>query len=286
MSDALCTLVEATQGQRDADWCGRKVLVINEHWGSLVVACQGAQLLHFAPHGQQGWLWTTSTPKEAPGAIRGGIPLCWPWFGDADGHDGPAHGTARTAMWRVDAVDDHQDGVEIHLSPEERLDTQLTPRVVIQANAQRLNIELITEHTGDTPVSFTQALHTYLAVDQSFDCRVSGLAGARYLDKLDGLREKDQQGELGIRGALDRIYHSSRPLLLEAGNTTLRLAKQGSDSSVIWHPGSALPDDIPAEQAQRFVCIEAACTQLDRVWLAPGSHHLLAQHLSLETRDS
>ncbi|MCM5704996.1 D-hexose-6-phosphate mutarotase [Larsenimonas salina] len=282
MSESLSALIEQTQGRRDATWHDFSVHVINEAWGSLVVAHQGAQLLHFAPKGQRNWLWTTPTPKPAPGAIRGGIPLCWPWFGDADTAGEPAHGRARTATWRLDAVDEHEEGVELHLTPTEPLDSQLTPRVVIQANAKRLNVELITEHTGDTPTSFTQALHTYLSVDDAFDVRIEGLAGARYLDKLEGFKEKTQQGELGIRGGLDRIYHSSRPLLLRSGSAQRRIAKQGSDSSVVWHPGDQRPGDIPAEENTHFVCVEAACTQLDRVWLAPGSQHLLSQHLSLE----
>ncbi|HSH56482.1 MAG TPA: D-hexose-6-phosphate mutarotase, partial [Halomonas sp.] len=71
-----------------------------------------------------GWLWVTPTPQELPGAIRGGIPLCWPWFADdryadeSEDHSGPFHGTARQAQWRLDAVDEHEEGVELHLSPE------------------------------------------------------------------------------------------------------------------------------------------------------------------------
>ncbi|MFC0266673.1 D-hexose-6-phosphate mutarotase [Kushneria aurantia] len=282
-AETFADLLSATRGRRDADWQGRSLLVINESWGELIVSRQGAHLLHYAPAGERGWLWTTPTPKAVPGAIRGGVPLCWPWFAEPEDGQGPMHGLARTADWRIDAIDEEiEGGVEIHLSPEKPLHDQLAPRLVIRANARRLELELITEHRGETPLKLTQALHAYFAVADVHRARVEGLAGARYLDKLDDFAERDQNGELGVRGALDRIYHSSRPLLLDDGQRRLRIAKQGSDSSVVWHPGDSAPGDVPDEQRYAFLCIEPACTRLDPVWLAPGAQHLLALHISAE----
>ncbi|MDR5891325.1 D-hexose-6-phosphate mutarotase [Halomonas mongoliensis] len=233
-----------------------------------------------------GWLWVTPTPQALPGTIRGGIPLCWPWFADdhyadeSEDRSGPFHGPARLAGWRLDAVDEHEEGVELHLSPEERLHTQLAPRVVIQANARRLHVELITEHVGETPVKISGALHSYLAVADARACRLEGLVGARYLDKLAGFAEGEQQGELGVRGAVDRIYHSNAELTLDDGQRRLRIARQGSDSAVVWQPGDALPEDTPADAGRRFLCVEAANTRLDPVWLVPGAQHLLGTTLS------
>ncbi|QTF91875.1 D-hexose-6-phosphate mutarotase, partial [Halomonas sp. BM-2019] len=258
---SLRTLLDETRGQRRAEWAGRELWLANEPWGELAVSLQGAQVLHFLPNPAAGalpfapaparaegsrsadangggWLWVTPTPQALPGAIRGGIPLCWPWFADEHTADespdrsGPMHGPARTAPWRLEAVDEHEGGVELHLSPETRLHSQLVPRAVIQANAHRLHVELITEHVGETPVKISGALHTYLAVRDAFACRVEGLAGARYLDKLAGFAEREQQGELGVRGALDRIYHSNAELILDDGTRRLRIARQGSDSAV------------------------------------------------------
>ncbi|GAB2803022.1 hypothetical protein GCM10027040_34010 [Halomonas shantousis] len=230
-----------------------------------------------------GWLWVTPTPQAAPGAIRGGIPLCWPWFANEspDGQ-GPMHGPARKADWRLDAVDDHAEGVELHLSPESRLHEQLVPRVVVQANARRLHVELITEHRGETPVKLTGALHTYFAVSHAHACRVEGLAGARYLDKLKGFAEAEQQGELGIRGEVDRIYQSHRPVVLDDGQRRLRITKQGSDSTVVWQPDTARPEDTPADVVHRFLCVEAACTRVDPVWLVPDAQHLLSMTITRE----
>jgi len=283
--DSLRQLLDATQGQHEAEWQGRRVLLFNADWGELAVSLQGAQVLHFRPapaHGD-GWLWVTSTPQAVPGTIRGGIPVCWPWFADEspDGR-GPMHGTARQAEWRLDGVDDEDEGVEVHLSPTTRLDEQLTPRVVIHASARRLHVELITEHLGETPVKLTAALHTYFTVAHAHQCRIEGLAGARYLDKRLDFSEAHQQGELGVRGPLDRIYESNRPLVLDDGVRRFKIAKQGSDSTVVWHPDTDLPGDTPIDAGHRFLCVEAACTRLDPVWLVPGAQHLLATTLTRE----
>ncbi|MDN3521832.1 D-hexose-6-phosphate mutarotase [Halomonas ramblicola] len=304
---SLRALLDDTRGQRRADWAGREVWLANEAWGELAVSLQGAQVLHFlpnpaagalpagapaaadaAPEGMAagGWLWVTPTPQSLPGAIRGGIPLCWPWFADEHTADespdrsGPLHGPARKAQWRLDAVDEHEEGVELHLAPQERLHGQLSPRAVIQANANRLHVELITEHTGETPVKMSGALHTYFAVADAHACRVEGLAGARYLDKLADFAEREQQGTLGVRGPLDRIYHTNAELILDDGVRRLRIARQGSDSAVVWHPDDALPADTPPAAGRHYLCVEAANTRLDPVWLVPGAQHLLGTTLS------
>ncbi|MCE8034158.1 D-hexose-6-phosphate mutarotase [Billgrantia tianxiuensis] len=321
---SLRALIDETDGQRECEWADRRVWLARESWGELVVCLQGAQVLHFLPapetarnapeatrtdlpapapaqagtpevmgEGEEalvpgGWLWVTPTPQALPGAIRGGIPLCWPWFADERGADespdrsGPMHGPARLAQWRLDAVDEHEGGVELHLSPTERLHSQLVPRAVIQANARRLHVELITEHAGETPVKLSGALHSYLAVADSFACRAEGLAGARYLDKLAGFAEREQQGELAVRGGLDRIYHSNAEVVLDDGHRRLRVARQGSDSAVVWHPGETPPDDTPVMAARHFLCVESANTRLDPVWLVPGAQHLLGTTLSCE----
>ncbi|WP_346797382.1 D-hexose-6-phosphate mutarotase [Halomonas sp. Bachu 37] len=283
----LRQLMDDTNEERLVQWQGRDIWLFNAAWGELVVSLQGAQVLHFAPSGGSDWLWLTPTPKDLPGTLRGGIPLCWPWFGDerfADEsaeRDGPFHGLSRQALWRLEAADEHEEGIELHLSPETRLHSLLVPRVVIQANAQRLHVELISENRGDTPVKMSAALHSYLAVKDVHQCRLSGLAGARYLDKLKGFAEGEQQGELAVRGEVDRIYHTNNELRLDDGQRVMRIAKQSSDSTVVWHPDTTLPADIPMQAARQFLCVEAANTRLDPVWLVPGAQHMLGTTLSL-----
>lgn len=284
--ESLRALIADTAGQRTAEWQGRSLLILNQEWGELVVCHQGAQVLHYQPTGDSPWLWVTETPAALPGSIRGGIPLCWPWFADEfpEG-ESELHGPARKADWRIDAVDEEEEGVEIHASPVSALHAALSPRVVIFASRRFLKVELITENRGEAPIKMTGALHTYFAVPNAFECRVTGLAGASYLDKRQDFSCFDQQGELGIRGPLDRIYQTSQVQVLEDGKRQLRIAKQGSDSTVVWHPGDAPPADTSVENARGFLCVETACTRLDPVWLPPGAQHLLAQHISLLSGD-
>ncbi|GAB2725458.1 aldose epimerase family protein [Halomonas garicola] len=284
--DSLQERLDATDDQQTLTWEGRELVLFNQPWGQLAVALTGAQVVHFKPAGDTPWLWLTPTPAAAPATLRGGIPLCWPWFGDeryadeSPNRQGPFHGTARLAPWRLDGVDEHEEGIEVHLSPEERLHGRLTVRVVIQANARRLHVELISENVGDAPVKTSAALHTYLAVDDAFACRLEGLAGARYLDKHQGFAEGEQQGTLAPSGAVDRIYHSNAAVRVHDGRRTLLVAKDQSDSTVVWHPGEAPPDDTSPAAARGFLCVEAANTRLDPVWLVSGAQHLLGTTLT------
>ncbi|WP_447555734.1 D-hexose-6-phosphate mutarotase [Vreelandella sp. EE22] len=285
--DSLDALVLDVDGQVQTTWQDREVVIFNMAWGEMVISLQGGQVLHFKPRGASPWLWVTPDPQPLPGLIRGGIPLCWPWFADeryadeSPERDGPFHGLARQAMWRLEAVDEHAEGIEVHLCPTERLHSQLTARAVVQANAQRLNVELISENIGETPVKISAALHSYLSVAHTHQCRLEGLAGARYLDKLKDFAESEQQGTLTVQGQVDRIYHTNEAVTLDDGERTLRVAKQSSDSTVVWHPDHVLPTDIPKEAAYHFICIEAANTRLDPVWLVPGAQHLLGTTLSV-----
>ncbi|MGY4877935.1 D-hexose-6-phosphate mutarotase [Vreelandella aquamarina] len=284
--DTLRQLIDSTQGQQTVVWQERELVLFNQPWGQLAISLQGAQVLHFQPTGDTPWLWVTPTPQQLPGAVRGGIPVCWPWFGDeryadeSDDRSGPFHGLARHAQWRLDAADEHEEGIEVHLSPQTRLHSQLNVRVVVQANAQRLHVEVISGNSGTAPVKISAALHSYLAVENVLQCRLEGLAGARYLDKHRDFSEGEQQGTLAIQGPIDRIYHSNAAVILNDGDRALRIAKHDSDSTVVWHPGSELPGDTPAEAAVHFLCVEAANTRLDPVWLVPDAQHVLGTTLS------
>lgn len=284
--DSLRQRLDATDGQQTLTWQGREMVLFHQAWGQLAIALTGAQVVHFQPSGESPWLWLTPTPAEAPATLRGGIPLCWPWFGDeryadeSPNRQGPFHGHARLALWRLDAVDEHEEGIEVHLSPEERLHSQLNVRLVIQANARRLNVELISENAGEAPVKTSAALHSYLAVDDAFACQLEGLAGARYLDKRRDFAESEQQGTLAVRGPLDRLYHSNAAVVVDDGRRRLNVAKYQSDSTVVWHPGTATLDDTHDSAVRNFICVESANTRLDPVWLVPGARHLLGTTLS------
>ncbi|TXS94124.1 D-hexose-6-phosphate mutarotase [Parahaliea maris] len=285
MRQAVLAMLEALpDGIHEREQQGFKLLLLKAAWGELVVAEQGAQVLHFRPAGQCPLLWLSDNLKPAPAAIRGGIPLCWPWFGDAP--SGPAHGVARTGRWQLTVTGERADGCSLRAVPAVDLWPGLDPVVWITADRGALEISLETRNSGGESLEISQALHTYLVVSDVNLVRVQGLEGCEYLDKLRAGARASQAGELRLSGALDRIYdHNTAVEAIDPDwGRRLQIGKAGSGSTVVWNPGAGAADlvDVGMEQQKDFLCIEAANTVLDPVRLAPGECHRLATRISLE----
>ncbi len=221
-------------------------------------------------------------------AIRGGVPVIFPQFG-ARG-SGMRHGFARVATWREGAsgTDNGAAWAEFSLSQDDLppaiatawpFDFALRLRVTVQASS--LEVSLRVHNTGSQPFPFSAALHSYFAIDQLDQARITGLQRVRYSEETppDALQAEEV---LQFADKLDRIYHQlPGPLQLESGGATLRLAQQGFTDAVVWNPGaqdaSALPD-LADDEYPRFVCIEAALIQPDL--LAAGAEWHGSQQLS------
>ncbi|WNB84386.1 D-hexose-6-phosphate mutarotase [Cellulomonas sp. ATA003] len=183
------------------------------------VYLQGGHVTAWRPSGHDDVLWTSARSRFAEGtAIRGGVPVCFPWFGPLEGHpDAPAHGFARTLPWTLDAVEESGDDVVVALSLTDSPATHSTPwphpfraelRVTVGA---RLTLALTVHNTGEHPVTFAEALHTYLGVGDVRQVEVGGLEGRRYIDKLGGPEPVDGSAEPArITGETDRIYLDTR----------------------------------------------------------------------------
>lgn len=286
MRQALQTLLGALQpGVHEHVLEGFELLLIKAQWGELALARQGAQVLHYRPDGEAPLLWLSDRLKAPPAAIRGGVPLCWPWFG---GHPSqpelPAHGVARTAIWSWTLDDERADGVALHAVPPGELWPGLECELTVAVRNRALEIVLNTRNVGREPQEFTQALHSYLAVADVDRIDIRGLRGRDYLDKLQAGAIGHQDQELRLVGALDRIYRHKGvtevrdPVLQRC----LQVTKDGSGSTVVWNPGEAAATlaDVGAEQRCGFVCVEAANTSLDPVRLLPGAACSLGTTLS------
>lgn len=262
------------------------------------VSLHGAQVLSFAPQGALGdLLYVSERAQYVPGkAIRGGIPVCWPWFGpDPQGLGRPAHGLARTRPWAVCGSGVTPAGdTWLTLGLEDSPDTRavwphgFALRLEITVGA-RLRLALTTRNTGDTPFTLTQALHSYFAVADIDRARVTGLEGCRYIDKAAGAggAVRAQTGELRFTSEVDRIYTPApAEVTLDdtAGRRRIRIACEGSRSAVVWNPGAAIAAamaDLPDDGYRRFVCVETANAADDAVTLAPGGEHRLAAEIGL-----
>jgi glucose-6-phosphate 1-epimerase len=269
--------------------------VHNAHADALI-ALQGAQLLEFTPHGERPVIWLSEQARFNRGeSIRGGIPVCWPWFGDLARNpaavragvrqaDAPAHGWVRAQNWLLESVAELPGETRIVLRhPGASLldwahTAELTLTVAIGAT---LRLQLHTRNTGATPLAFSQALHTYFAVSAIEQTEIRGLDGMPYIDTLQDWQQFQQQGRVHAQGEIDRLYRQvpAHIQLRDAGwQRTLHLRTRNSASAVVWNPHVAKArrlSQFAPDAWRRMLCIETANVLDDSVSLAAGAGHSL-----------
>jgi len=259
---------------------------------------QGAHVTGWTPAGQAPVLWLSpSTALEQGAPIRGGVPICFPWF--ADGPSGglqPKHGFARTLPWHVETFEssDHEAVAVYRFSDADVRDPahrELFPHrfeaeYSVRFGAQ-LALELAVTNTDDHPFDVEEALHTYLAVGDVRRIRIEGLDGASYRDKVLGRDGCVQEGELVLDGETDRVYEAAGEVAVvdPVLGRVLRIRRAGAANTVVWNPGAekaaALPDVGP-DAWTGFVCVEGANTAAHAVRLEPGRTHRMAYRVAVE----
>ena len=270
---------------------------------STLVTPFGAHLLSWRPAGHPDVLWLSSRAVlDGTKAIRGGIPLCLPWFGSPTdsptrpGQGAGAHGFARTSPWTLlgstqpanDApasfsFELHHTGETSALYPH-----SFCARLDITAGAE-LNMTLTLTNEDDHPFAIEAALHTYLHVGDVKDVTVEGLDRERYYDKVRE-RYATQTGDVTFIGPTDRVYTSTQLVQVVDPKLGRRIIvdKSGSGSTIVWNPwsqGAATMSDIGEGEWQNFVCVETAAVRERALTLWPGHPHIMTQTLAVETLD-
>jgi D-hexose-6-phosphate mutarotase len=234
-------------------------------------------------------------------AIRGGIPICWPWFGaHPTDRTAPSHGFARTAMWRPQDLRSLPGGatqLTLRLTDRDATHGSWPPAFTLDyviTVGESLDLELVTTNNGSAPFTISEALHTYCRVGDVGAARVLGLDGVPYADSADGGRRERQSGAVVFEGEVDRVYLGTDarcvlddPLL----KRRILIDKCGSRSTVVWNPGAGkaaklgdLTDATPAAGSWRqLVCIETANALDDSIAVAPGQSHVLRARIQAET---
>jgi D-hexose-6-phosphate mutarotase len=260
------------------------------------ITLQGAHVLQFQPAGAAPMLFVSRSSFHALGKpIRGGVPVCFPWFGPRAGQpEAPAHGFARTLPWEVESIEGTRElgaTVILRLASSEATRTlwphDFIARLRVECTRQ-LGMTLEVENTGATPFQFEEALHTYFAVSDVRNVAVTGLERAAYLDKTDGLKLKQLDAQpLQITAETDRIFPANpATCTLEDPGIPRRIIvdKSGSQTTVVWNPwiakAAALPDFGDDEWPQ-MLCIETANTGTDAITLAPGARHAMSATVRL-----
>lgn len=298
----------------ESHWQGLPTLLIDTPLARCEIGLQGAQVLSFIPaHDGRDLLWCSPARLQPGRPVRGGIPICWPWF-SRQGQTPAAvqHGFARRLPWALRQAQEAADGsvrvtLELMAPPIEKPNGGLKERGAPQTAwpqtdwpasctaelhleiSAALTVRLISRNDSDTPLRLTQALHTYLRVGDVHHTALHGLQGRDYLDNLQGLTRFTQHVPWHFDQACDRIYLETAaehvledPLL----RRSIRIRSQGSGSTVVWNagaPGYAALGDVPAHAWPGYLCVEAAnCEPHDPVLLAPGARTELVQTLALD----
>ena len=248
----------------------------------------GAHLTSWYPAGAEEVMFlSTQSPWATGKAIRGGIPVCFPWFRNKlDDAKAPSHGVVRTKAWELDSIEYENDIVTVTLSTSSNDATlawwpypfHLVHRLQV---GKVLTQELIMTNTGATPLRFEEALHTYYRVGGAESVRISGLDGVRYLDNMDNNQEKRQSGDIVLTAQTDRAYLDTThaveivdPIL----RRRIRVSKEQSRSTVVWNPwstGAKTMADLGDEEWQIMACVEASNMRACGVDLAAGATHCM-----------
>lgn len=254
----------------------------------------GAHVTSWRPAGSEEVLFLSSKSRWDEGqAIRGGIPICFPWFrGKADDPSAPAHGFVRTRPWQLYSIVERNSAVSVTMFIESDEQTRrwwpgefrLAHRVTF---ASELKLELVCINTGTAPFHFEEALHTYNRVADVGTVRLRGLDGTSFLDNTDSNQKKTQIGDAMIAAQTDNAFintQSAVDLIDPALDRRIRLQKDKSSTTVVWNPwqdGAAKLRDLGEGEWRHFLCVEASNILGATVTLEPGQEHTISAVLSV-----
>jgi glucose-6-phosphate 1-epimerase len=261
---------------------------------SAEIYLHGAQLTSWkpVPHGEVIFLSERSRWEEGR-AIRGGIPVCFPWFrAKADNPQAPAHGIARTTTWQLESLTQQENSVTVTLAKESDEGTRqwwpyefrLVHRITVGAE---LRLEFSVTNTGSTPLRFEEALHTYHRVGDVEKIRVAGLDGALFLDNTAGNRESTQHGDVVMTGPTDNAYLNTRnalQLIDPVLERRIQIEKRNSLSTVVWNPwreGAKALADLGDDEWRQMACVEASNILSVAVALGPGETHAMTAAITV-----
>ncbi len=262
--------------------------------GTVCVTLHGAHVLECQLGGGHALLWRSQESFYEEGKpIRGGVPICWPWFGPhPEDASKPSHGVARIATWDL-VASDGETTLEFELR-DVVVSKALWPyafelRYVVSLTGEGLRLSLTTTNRDSRSFRLSAALHSYFGVASIDAVRVHGLDRVSYWDQLDSLKVKEQTGAVAFDREVDRIYVDAPPVTEVKGHRSgqrVRIASQGSQSTVVWNPwiekAQRMPDFGDSEY-QEMVCVETANAGPDTQTLDPGAQHTLTAHLSLHS---
>ncbi|MGX5203391.1 D-hexose-6-phosphate mutarotase [Aliikangiella sp. IMCC44632] len=258
---------------------------------SATIALQGAQVLSFAPKGKQNLLWLSEKAvTNGSQAIRGGTPICWPWFGaHSQNPQLPQHGFARISLFQLESVSYQQQALKVSLSLVDSAATRaffdyrfkLTVEITM---TDSLTISLVTENNDEEAFHISEAIHSYFNVGDIHQTELVGLQGLAYFDQLRQLNLQEQAPLLSFDQEIDRIYLlPQEQLIVKTPLHTISVHQRASNACVVWNPwkekAKRMTDFGDAEYL-KMLCVESANIK-PPILIQPGSQHRLTQMIEL-----
>jgi D-hexose-6-phosphate mutarotase len=266
---------------------------VTTEWSRAEVYLHGAHVTNFQRHGEPSLIFLSQCSRFSPAsAIRGGVPVIFPWFGPREGE--PMHGFARLAEWQLhETTALPEGGVTLRFSLPDLGARAMWP--AFSANyvvtvTDKLTMELIlTNCSREQNFSFENCLHTYFAVGDIAQVAVTGLQGATYLDKVEGYAQKTETDDaIRVTGEVDRVYLDT-PGTVEIHDPALRrkivVEKSGSVSTVVWNPWITKAQQMPDfgnDEYRQMICVESGNVGRNKVTLPPGRSSVLRVVLRTE----
>ncbi|AHF00427.1 aldose 1-epimerase [Thiomicrospira aerophila AL3] len=275
------------------------MIELKNGYGQATLTTHGGTLLSYIPAGGQDLLWVSDTAiYDGSKPVRGGVPVCWPWFGGYDASKmgahptdaaKKAHGFARYELWEVESLESVGDATQLVLSlvPNERIqqawpfDFKLSLAVTL---GKQLRVELIGENRSDQAWFVTEALHTYFKVAKAPGMVIEGLEGITYYDKNQDFAPFTQADTLKVQAPMDCVYvDHSVSVVLKDHDRDIHIDKTNSASTIVWNPGAEGVKafaDMPDDQYQHMVCVEAGNALQNGYELAAGERHTMSMTLA------
>jgi D-hexose-6-phosphate mutarotase len=271
---------------------------IDTQHATATVSLHGGHVVSWRPkHQIEPVLWVSKLAKFTPGkAIRGGVPICWPWFGAHPSQTSlPGHGYARITPWELKSVETLANGTtelnlslgksdlsKLHWQTEVHLELKIAVGVTLE-------ITLTTVNKSDHDVTITEGLHTYFQISDIANIRVLGLEGSDYIDLVNQNERRTQRDPITFDGELGRIFLDNQSTCViedPAFNRRIRIEKTGSNSTAVWNPGLTVAskmDDLGAVGWRDMVCVESANVLGNGITLAALKAHTHVAAYDVET---
>ncbi len=250
------------------------------------IALHGAHVIDYTPKDQPPVIFTSEQAIYREGkAIRGGIPICWPWFSAHPSDSSlPSHGYARISFWSLfrTSSTDELTTLVFHYS-KDNLHAELTVEI-----GDSLSLNLKTTNTGSQTATIGGALHSYFSVSNINYISIKGLETKAYHDSLTGKQETSTNIRT-IGKEIDRVYTDTKDTVIiedRGFNRDIVIGKSGSKSTVVWNPWihkSATMADLGNDDYKHFVCVETANALKDVYQIAPGESHSLITKILVDS---